>query len=168
MTKQLGFAALLALGACGGGAGAGASGPVKPANSAQAAVEGFMQAVADSNLARMAELWGTAGGPAARTRQPNDYERRITIMQAYLRNESHRVLPITPSGSDSRQDVQVELRRELCTWVVPFTVIKTGEGSWLVNQVDVAQAGNPARPCNPSAGDSAAGAGSAGDSTTQQ
>lgn len=165
MTKQLGFAALLALAACGGGAGA--SGPVKPAASAQGAVEGFMQAVADSNLARMAELWGTPSGPAARTRQPSDYERRVAIMQAYLRNESHRILPLTPSGSDSNQDVQVELRRELCTWVVPFTVIKTGDGSWLVNQVDLTRAGNPARPCNPNATGDSAGT-SAGDSTTQQ
>ncbi|MBA3257956.1 MAG: hypothetical protein H0T68_00645 [Gemmatimonadales bacterium] len=152
MIQQRWCAALLTLVACGGG---GSSAPVAPANSAVGVVEGFMQAVADSNLTRMAQLWGASGGPAARTRQPADYERRIAIMQAYLRNESHRLLPSTSPGSDARQDVQVEIRRELCTWVVPFTAIKTGDG-WLVNQVDLAQAGNPARPCAPrGAGDSA-------------
>jgi hypothetical protein len=167
VTKQPWFAALLALVACGGGAGSSA--PVKPATSPQGAVEGFMQAVADSNLPRMAELWGSASGPAARTRQPSDYERRVAIMQAYLRNESHRVLPVGPSGSDTSQDVQVELRRELCTWVVPFTVIKTGQGSWLVNQVDLTQAGNPARPCNPGrAGDTTSNPGSVEDSAPAQ
>jgi hypothetical protein len=32
---------------------------------------------------------------------------------------------------------------------VPFTVIKIPDGSWLVNQVDLTAAGNPARPCLP-------------------
>jgi hypothetical protein len=145
VNQQRWYAALLALVACGG---AGTSGSVAPANSATDAVERFMQAVADSNLVRMAELWGTASGPAARTKVPADYERRVTVMQAYLRNESHRVLPPPPSATEGRQDLRVELRRELCTWVVPFTAIKTSSG-WIVNQVDLTQAGNPARPCVP-------------------
>ena len=107
-----------------------------------------MQAVADSNLSRMAELWGSSGGPAAKTKQPPDYERRIAIMQAYLRSESHKVLPAAPSGSADREEVQVEIHRDLCTWAVPFTVVKAGDG-WLVNQVDLTKAGNPARPCVP-------------------
>ncbi len=146
MIQQRWYAALLALVACGGGAGS--SGSVAPANSATGAVESFMQAVADSNLVRMAQLWGTASGPAARTKQPSDYERRVAVMQAYLRNESHRLLPAGESAAEGRQDVQVEIRRELCTWVVPFTMIRTGDG-WLVNQVDLSRAGNPARPCVP-------------------
>jgi hypothetical protein len=146
LIKQRWYGALLAIGACGGGA---STGTVEPANTAAGSVEAFMQAVADSNLTRMAQLWGTAAGPAAKTRQPADYERRIAVMQTYLKNESHRLLPIAPSGSDSRQDVQVELRRELCTWVVPVTAIKDGDGHWIVNQIDISQAGNPARPCVP-------------------
>lgn len=147
MTQQRWYAALLALMACGGGS----SSTVEPAGSATDAVDRFMQAVADSNLARMAELWGTASGPAARTRTPSDYERRVAVMQAYLRSESHRVLPPRPSPVEGRQDVQVELRRELCTWVVPFTAIRTTSSGWIVNQVDLTQAGNPSRPCAPGA-----------------
>ena len=105
-----------------------------------------MQAVSDSNLSRMAELWGSTGGSAAQTKQPSDYERRIAVMQAYLRNESHKVLPSSTPESATRQDFQVEIRRELCTWTVPFTVVKAGDG-WLVNQIDLTKAGNPARPC---------------------
>jgi hypothetical protein len=148
LIKQRWCLTLLALAACGG---AQSTSSVTPANTATGAVEKFMQAVADSNLARMAELWGTTAGPAAKTRQPSDYERRIAVMQAYLRNESHRLLPVVPSGSEARQDVQVEIRRELCTWVVPFSTVKTGSGDWIVNQIDLTQAGNPARPCAPGA-----------------
>jgi hypothetical protein len=120
--------------------------PVEPVHSAAGAVQGFMQAVADSNLAKMATLWGTANGPASKTHQPADYERRIVIMQAYLRNQSYRVTSDVPQ-SPERRSVQVEIKRQACTWSVPFIAIKTRQGSWLVNQVDLTAAGNPARPC---------------------
>jgi hypothetical protein len=142
------FAAVLA--ACGGGSSS--PGSVGPTNSAKAAVESFMLAVADSNLAAMANLWGTAAGPAGSTRRPQDYERRIAIMHAYLRNESHRIISDTPDAPGTRHALQVEIRRQLCSWVVPFTAIKLGDGRWIVSQVDVTAAGNPARPCDPGAG----------------
>jgi hypothetical protein len=142
--RELLFAFVLS--ACGGGA---TPETVAPTNSAKSAVESFMQAVADSNLSRMANLWGGAAGPAAKTGQPPDYQRRIAIMQAYLRNESHRIVTDTPEGGDARHAVQVEIRRQLCTWVVPFTAIRLGDGTWIVTQVDLTAAGNPARPCVP-------------------
>jgi hypothetical protein len=139
-------AAILLVAACSGGPPA--SDPVTPSTSARATVERFMQAVADSNLTQMAALWGTNAGPASKTGQPSDWERRIVVMQSYLRNESHRILPFTPSGGPS-EGIQVEIRRELCTWNVPFTVIRLGNNTWVVNQVDLTRAGNPARPCVP-------------------
>ena len=106
-----------------------------------------MRAVADSNLEKMASLWGTANGPASKTRQPPDWERRIVIMQAYLRNDSFRITSDMPDPDDNRRAQQVEIKRKACTWTVPFVSVKTRNGSWLVNQVDLAAAGNPARPC---------------------
>jgi hypothetical protein len=105
-----------------------------------------MQAVADSNVAKMASLWGTARGPASRTGQPEDWERRVAVMQAYLRNDSFRVTSDVPEN-ENRRALQVEIRRKTCSWSVPFVAIRTGENSWLVNQVDLTAAGNPARPC---------------------
>jgi hypothetical protein len=124
----------------------GSTAPVEPAKSAAAAVQSFMQAVADSNLTKMAGLWGTISGPAIQTGQPKDYERRIAIMQAYLRNDSFR-LTSDVAETPERRALMVELRRKTCTWHVPFVAIKSGTGSWLVNQVDLTAAGNPARPC---------------------
>ena len=57
-----------------------------------------MQAVADSNVDKMAHLWGTASGPAAKTNQPPDYQRRVAIMQAYLRNDSFRITSDVPEA----------------------------------------------------------------------
>ena len=154
MIKARALVLAVLLAACGGSAPS----TVAPTTSARGAVDAFMQAVADSNLTRMANLWGTSAGPAAKTNQPGDWEKRVTVMQAYLQNESHRIIGDVPEGTaGTRHAVQVEIRRDLCTWVVPFTAIKLGDGSWIVNQVDVTAAGNPGRPCVPGQ-DSAAAA----------
>lgn len=153
MNKRRWCAAALLLAACGG---ASAPAPVHPASTASAAVQNFMRAVADSNLTAMAGLWGTTRGPAAKTRQPSDYARRIVVMQTYLSHDDSRILSDTPDGSDARHAVQVQLRRQACTWTVPFTVIQLTDGTWIINQVDLTAAGNPSRPCNPSAQDTSA------------
>ena len=143
---------MLLLAACGGGSAP----PVQPATSASGAVQSFMQAVADSNVVKMASLWGTASGPAAKTNQPPDWQRRIAIMQAYLRNDSFRITSDVPEADQSRRGLLVEIKRSTCTWTVPFTAIKIRDGSWIVTQLDLAAAGNPARPCQEGApGDSA-------------
>jgi hypothetical protein len=143
VTKQRWLGSVLLLAACGGG-----SAPqVQPATSASGAVQSFMQAVADSNVVKMANLWGTANGPAAETNQPPDWQRRIAIMQAYLRNDSFRITSDVPEADESRRGLLVEIKRRTCTWTVPFTAIKLRGGSWIVTQLDLAAAGNPARPC---------------------
>lgn len=147
MTYRWWFGIALFLAACGGGGGGRSTEPVQSSNTAADAVNSFMKAVADSNLAKMATLWGTASGPAAKTNQPPDWQRRVAIIQAYLRSQSFRLIGDTPTSDQSRRDVQVEIKRQACTWTVPFVAIRLGDGSWIVNQVDLTAAGNPARPC---------------------
>lgn len=151
MTNRWWCAAALALAAC--SSGGGAASEVHPARTADATVQSFMKAVADSNLATMAELWGTARGPASKTRQPPDYERRIAVMRAYLNHDDFRILSNNADGVDTRRAMQVQIRRQACTWDIPFTVIQLADGTWIINQVDLASAGNPAKPCDPSAKD---------------
>lgn len=146
----------VALAACGGTSRTSAAqSSVAPAQNAAAAaaeatVQGFMQAVADSNLAKMAELWGSAKGPASKTREPKDYERRIVVMQAYLRESPHRIVSNQQEGSNaSRRVVQVEMERDKCSKMVPFQLIKAGNGSWLINSIDLAILGSPGANCNP-------------------
>jgi hypothetical protein len=105
-----------------------------------------MKAVADSNLAKMATFWGTASGPASKTHQPADWQRRIAVMQAYLQNDSFRVTADVPGSDLNHRDLQVEIKRQTCTWSVPVVAVKSGEG-WLVTQIDISVAGNPARGC---------------------
>jgi len=130
--------------ACGGGrAPAGVGTDEGPTH----AVQEFMQAVADSNLSRMAEWWGSASGPASVTRQPEDYQRRVQIMHAYLKGNSARA--ITRLDQDGNTvTLLVELVRADCARRVPFTVVRTGAGGWVVNAIELAQVGTPGRPCS--------------------
>jgi hypothetical protein len=134
---------------CGGGGSAASPGPASTSDNPETAVKNFMQAVADSNISRMSQLWGTAKGSAAETRKPDDYERRMIITQLYLRGASYRIIRVDPVIDDAtRQLVTVDLNRGECTKSVPFTVVNTGK-DWIVNQIDLNLAGTPVRPCEP-------------------
>ncbi len=122
-----------------------------PAGGPSAVVAAFMQAVADSNLAQMGHLWGTVRGPAAVTNNPRNWPQRVTVIHAYLKGGTARVLgesnPAVTGGD--RRDVTVELRRGGCVKTVPFSLIRARDGSWLVNSIDLNAAGVPGRPCDP-------------------
>ncbi len=136
-------AALLVLLACGGHT---ASQSPDPAPSAEKAVQEFMRAVADSNVAKMAQLWGSAKGSAADTHEPANYPQRIIIIQAYLRDATYRILS-NDADATGRHTLNVEIRRESCQKVVPFNVVKSPRG-WVVNQIDLSGLGSPGRACD--------------------
>ncbi len=141
---------LLAL-ACGGGPSSPL--PQDSATTPEGAVRNFMQAVADSNVNRMGRYWGTSRGPASEVHHPADYEQRLVITQAYLRDSPFRVMRSDQVGSDAnRQIVQVDLDRsdpggKRCTRSVPFTVIRVGKSGWIVTSIDLTLAGTPGRAC---------------------
>lgn len=136
----------LLLVACGG-----SGGQVAPVPEAEASLRDFLQAAADSNFAGMSANWGTARGPASETGQPADYQRRMVIIQAYLHGSKFRVLSNEPAVDASNQRVlQVELSRSGCVNVVPFTMVRTGGGRWVVNQFDLEKVGSPSRACGAS------------------
>jgi hypothetical protein len=136
----------IVLAACGGGSSDESSAPV--ASAADAAM-GFMRAAADSNVTRMAELWGSSGGPASKTNQPNDYQRRVVVMQTFLWSDSSKVVgQAAVPGDNNRRTVTVAIWRGGCMKQFPLTMVRTGDGAWLVSNVDLALTGNPARPCD--------------------
>jgi len=154
MVRSSALLLVLFAAACGGGSAPPATGVPAPAAAgapaatAAAAVEQFMAAVADSNLTRMGQLWGTARGAAAVTGQPARWREHIIVMQAYLKGGDFRVISnVETAGSDGRREVTVELVRGGCSKQIPFTAVRWNAGSWLISNVDISQAGNPVRPC---------------------
>jgi hypothetical protein len=146
MIERWAAVAAIALAGCGGSA-TGAK-PTPGLTSPEAAVRGFMQAVADSDITRMTQLWGTNQGPAAVTGQPQDFEKRMIIAQAYLRGSILKSLKEDTDPADpARRTVTLELDRGKCTRTVPIEVVKTNAGSWIVTSIDLNTAGTPSRPC---------------------
>jgi hypothetical protein len=126
---------------------------VPPPASPEAAVRGFLDAVHANSLPRMSELWGSTRGPARNYMKRDELEQRLTIIRTYLQYEKFEMLESqgVPSSTSSERTVRVRLERNGCTPVVPFTVVPWA-GGWLVSNIDLAQAGNPARRCAPGKG----------------
>lgn len=144
--RVLTLVATVLIAACSGAATSSAQ-TVSPQAGSEAAVQGFLRAVADSNLDKMAELWGTSKGPAGTTRQPADYERRILVMQAYLHGAEYRIISNARDGSsDDRRVLQVEMSRRGCDKIVPFTTTRSRKG-WVVSAIDLDMLGSPGRQC---------------------
>ncbi|MDZ4673393.1 MAG: hypothetical protein SGI84_03000 [Gemmatimonadota bacterium] len=142
------FSALLLAAACGGSRPMPAGDAGTPVASPTEVVTEFMQSVADSNLTRMGQLWGTARGSAAVTGEPARWREQVVVMQLYLRGGTSRVTGnVAGMGAADRRDITLELVRGGCTKQIPFTVLRLAGGGWLVTNVDISRAGNPARPC---------------------
>ena len=119
-----------------------------PSPGPEYAVQEFMAAVADSNLPKMAEYWGTAKGSAAAIGSPPDYPKRIEVIQLWLRGYSYRILASTPTdASRVAQEMQVELVKGACRKHVPFLAVKTGSSRWVIQSIDLNAVGSPMIPC---------------------
>ena len=75
-------------------------------------------------------------------------EQRLTVIKTYLAHEEFEILPpdansLLPEG---QRQVRVRITRMGCTPVVPFTLGRWKSG-WLISNIDLGAAGNPARPC---------------------
>jgi hypothetical protein len=140
------LAAAAALIACGGGS----TGSVPAEMSSDQVVRAFMQAVADSDLVRMGDLWGSNRGPANVTRFPPEYPRRLAVIQAWLRgSDSIRVISdIAVQGSSNERKVVIAYHRAGCIKQIPITTVRSGR-QWLISNIDIGMAGTPAKPCEP-------------------
>ena len=110
-----------------------------------AAVEEFMRAVADSNLTRVAQLWGNAKGPASRTHMPKSYQKQIVIIQAMIRGVQVQTLGDVP-GKDGMRTVTTQLTSHGCKVTIPVNVVKAREG-WLVHDFKLDDAAEVNKPC---------------------
>jgi hypothetical protein len=138
---------LITVVACSQG-GSSSPAPTNP----EAAVISFLSAVRAQDRDQMAALWGSAAGPAADRLDSQTLEQRLTVMRIYLEHEEYTIVPRPPGMlvdlEAGEQAVFVRLTRKGCTPVVPFTLVPY-RGGWLVRNIDLEKAGNPARRCAP-------------------
>ncbi len=128
---------------------------VSPSVAPTVVATAFMQAVTDSNLVQMGSLWGTERGPAAATNRPADWLQRLAVVHAYLKGGTSKVVGENPgAGGIGRRQLVIELTRAGCVKNIPFTMVQSRDGAWLISAIELTAAGVPGRPCAPSAGDS--------------
>ena len=112
----------------------------------------FLEAAHDNSLMRMGELWGSPRGPAIRSMDRSQMEQRLTVMRIYLAYEQYDFVTDQRGSAlhdtPSRRTLRVRLTRNGCAPVVPISVVRYGRG-WLVSDVDLQAAGNPAVHCAP-------------------
>jgi hypothetical protein len=142
------LAVLVALGllACGGGSRTPA-----PQSLAETLAQ-FMSAVKANNLERMGQLWGSERGPAAEYMNAEYLRKSVTVFQIYLNHTAYRVVdgPLPVPGKDKLRTFHVELQRPSgCSVVVPIDLVRANSGTWLVNDIHLEAAGNPAAGCKP-------------------
>ena len=104
-------------------------------------VQRFFAAAADTNLKVMGTLWGTAKGPAATTRVPADWERRLMVMGTFLTGTKVRTLGELDTKDSGRRSVTTEVARGDCKVTISVTTVKSPVG-WLVVDFDLAEVGN--------------------------
>lgn len=113
----------------------------------------FLNAVRANSLAALRELWGTERGPVAGYMNAVEADQRLTVIKTFLTHDQFEFAQrniVDPANSQQRI-IDVKLQRQGCESVVPFTLVRWRSG-WLVKQIDLAAAGNPARPCGPGRG----------------
>ena len=156
---------LLALAACGGtaprGTGAPAPGP-NPESSPARVVAEFLDAANRRDHTAMAARVGTAAGPVGdrggrlgcalrragswigfgeRCRTAREVELRLDLVAAILAHDSYRVGGQATVAGRGRPAVRVEVEVDRTgerSVVVPFLVIRTDDGRWLVEEVVLA------------------------------
>jgi hypothetical protein len=118
--------------------------------SPEAAVRSFLNAVKSNSMTAMSELWGSERGPASRWMERERMEKSLATIRIYLEHDKFELMPPNDAAiqASGQRRVDVRLYRKGCTPVVPFTAIRAGNG-WLVVNIDLAAAGNPALSCIP-------------------
>lgn len=129
----------------------------------QLSVERFLQASNDRDLASMARIFGTADGPMGDTgstfgcffkkigswfgglpcRSRQEVEVQMAAIANILRHDDYRIVgeEQVPGRDHPTMQVSVDLRMgENTVRAVPFRVVRSGSGQWLVEYVDLERA----------------------------
>lgn len=150
IAQALGALGVAVLGASLISCASGGSAAVPPPADPAATVVSFLDAVKAGDLARMAQLWGGSRGLAADRIDATQLEQRLTVISIYLEHEEYAIVAGTGDPTVLLQPgerlVRVRLTRKGCEPVVPFTLTPY-QGGWLIRNIRLEDAGNPARVC---------------------
>jgi len=114
----------------------GANSTAPGAPSARGAVEAFLGAVRAQDLQAMANIWGTAKGPAKDVVDRAQLEKRELIMQCYLGHDKFEVLNEAP-GKEGERVFTVSLTKGGNTKQTTFHAVEGPSDRWYVLSADL-------------------------------
>lgn len=100
-------------------------------------VERFLQAANANDIQTMGQLFGTTSGPIV-TRDSRDLvEQRMFTLASLLRHDDFSIVgeQVVPGRIGEALTVVTRVRRGSRDARVPFTVVRTRDGGWLVEQI---------------------------------
>lgn len=106
------------------------------ATTARAAVAGFLAAARNEDLQAMADVWGTAVGPARNTIARAELEKRELIMMCFLRHDRYQLVTDAESTNGHRR-IEAELEQGMLLRKTAFTVVPSPDGRWYVQSFDM-------------------------------
>ena len=163
MTRRFAPGVLLVL--VGLGCGGSRHGATVTPQTPNVALAQFLDAVKANDVTRMGNLWGSPKGPASSYMNGDKLKRQLQTIHVYWDHKGYRIIegpmraqPLNPTfkdvpSADRLLDFRVELQRANgCVAVIPITLVRTDQGSWLVYDVHLESAGTPPLQCQPTTG----------------
>jgi hypothetical protein len=134
----------LALAACAAAAPRNSDDVVAPAM----IIERFLRAANQNDLDTMARLFGTQAGPVTRTWTRKEVDDRMFIFASLLRHSDFTVLreQIVPGRRGEASQYIVRLVVAQGPVEVPFTMVRTRDQHWIIEQIGIESITHPGRP----------------------
>lgn len=102
-------------------------------------VERFLQAANANDIETMGQLFGTREGSLLERDPRENVEQRMFTLASLLRHDDYSIRGERVVPGRSEEAIQILTRLEQGDDIsdVPFTVVRTGDGGWLVEQIDM-------------------------------
>ena len=120
--------------------------PVAPgtpgAETPREAVQQFMAAAKSENLEAMANVWGSAQGPAHATMSRQVWEQRLIVMIGCLKHDSYQIARESPgTGGDRLFEIEIRFRdlTRRSNFTATRSAVSGSAGRWLVQDFDIQQ-----------------------------
>jgi hypothetical protein len=131
------------LAACGASSGyQGPQGPRTPAAESPGpalAVERFLRAANANDLETMVQLFGTHDRNVEEMYGKTRAEQRMYVLASLVRHDDWSIVgqQTVPGRMMDATDLLVQLTRNEESVTVPFLVVRTNEGGWIIERIDV-------------------------------
>lgn len=115
--------------------------PVDPSFAPAMTVERFLRATNQNDLDTMASLFGTRDGPITRTWSQQEIDDRMLLFASVLRHTDYNIASeqLVSGRRDEATQLNVQMVIRTDTVVVPFTLVRTAQQNWLIEQIGIDQ-----------------------------